>query len=265
MMPAKDDQHDDDQNRPDAPAHGEVAERHRHADHQQRDIGRSRAEYRVGNVAAVELSDWKEIERRCEQPPPCRKCHGVQVERVTVGRRSPDQPRRQLEQEGLAEFDAAEIRRHPDDMRHPDADEQRRNGDHEAGNRTGDADVEQHPLLRDRLADADERPQGAGYRNWNGEKERQRGIDIIIAARQIVTEFVAAEDRQDGRTVPEAVQEQSNREPRQPATGAHEVRQKPEIPVGADERRGRNRQEQQDHVQPDAVLKFAPRLPLDGF
>ena len=42
------------------------------------------------------------------------------------------------------------------------ADEQRRHRDEEAGDRAGDADVEQHPLARDRLADADERAERAG-------------------------------------------------------------------------------------------------------
>ena len=74
------------------------------------------------------------------------------------------------------------------------------------GDRAGDADVEQHPLARNRLADADEGAERAGQRQRRGQEERQGRIDVIIAAGEIVTQLMTAEDREDGAAVPEAAQ-----------------------------------------------------------
>ena len=63
-------------------------------------------------------------------------------------------------------------------------------------------------LLGNRLADADERAERAGQREGNRQKERQRRVDVIIAAGKVVPQLVAAEDREDRPAVPEAAQEQ---------------------------------------------------------
>jgi hypothetical protein len=54
------------------------------------------------------------------------------------------------------------------------ADEQRRYQDDEAGDRTGDADVEQRALARERFADADHRTEGAGQKRRRGGRKNGR-------------------------------------------------------------------------------------------
>ena len=82
MMAAEQEQHRDHQRGPHPPAHCEIAERQRDADHQQRHVRRSLPEHGVGNVAAVELTDRNQIQRRRQQSPPRRIRHRVQVEGI---------------------------------------------------------------------------------------------------------------------------------------------------------------------------------------
>ena len=166
----------------------------------------------------------------------------MHVQRVAVGLRSPQQPRRELEEHRLAQLEQVRrVGRQADDMGHRKTDEERRNGDDEAGNGTGDADIEQHPLARNRLADADERTHRAGQQERDRDEKRQRRVDVIIAAREIVAELVAPQDRQDGGTVPEPAEEQ-DRERHREAASAAEVPEKAGVVSGAHQRCGRDRQ-----------------------
>src|SRR5205814_9309848 len=115
------------------------------------------------------------------------------------------------------------------------ADDQRRDGDQETGDRTRDPDVEEHAFLRNRLADADEGAERARQRDRHRQEKRQRRIDVIIATGQIVPELVAAEDSENRRAVRKAT----------------------------DERSGRDGGEEQQGVQPDPIPELGPRLPDD--
>ena len=163
-------------------------------------------------MAAVQLADREQVQRRRQHPEPGRERHRVHVQREAVRRRAPDQPRRELEEQRLAQLEQPALvggqRRH---VRHRQANEQRRHGDDEAGDRAGDADVEQHLLARDLLADADERAHRPGQQERHRNEKRQGRIDVIIAAGEIVAELVAAEDGEDRSAVPEAP-EQERRE-----------------------------------------------------
>ena len=104
--------------------------------------------------------------------------------------------------------------------------------------RAGDADVEQHALGRDRLADPDDGAERAEEKRRRQE-EGQAGVDVIIAAGEVMTELVRPEDSDDGDGVRPAVAEEDR---------AHD-------PRAAD------RGEQQCGMQPEAILKLAPRWP----
>src|SRR5262249_2951 len=146
--------------------------------------------------------------------------------------------------------------------RHPDPDEQRGDGDHEAGKRSGDTDVEQHAFLRYWFADADECAERAGNRDRHGQEERQRRVDVIIAARDVVSEFVAAENGEDRRAVPESARGERGAGERYRGQRP-EVGDESEIVIDADPHRRDDGQEEQQDMQPDAVLKLGPRLPHD--
>src|SRR5207249_10820689 len=108
------------------------------------------------------LADSKQVQRGREQPEPGPERDRMKVDGVPVGDRSPDQPRRELEEQRLAELESVDALREDRDSRHPHADEQRRNRDEKSGDRTGDANVEQHSLAGNRLSDANEGAERAG-------------------------------------------------------------------------------------------------------
>src|SRR5690606_6413988 len=82
----------------------------------------------------------------------------------------------------------------------------------ETGDRAGDADVEERLLRWERLADADDRAERSGERQRRGNEVGQRGIDAVIAAREIVSELVRAQNRQQRQRVPQAVEKDGPRE-----------------------------------------------------
>ena len=136
------------------------------------------AEHRVGDVAAVELGDRKEVQRGGQQSEPCRERHRVHVDRIAVGDIAPDQPRRERKSSGSPS--SIEHRLNP-----PAADRratasgpmnERRHRDDEAGQRPGDADVEQRDLVGDARLDADERAERAGQRQRRRQEIRPRRV-----------------------------------------------------------------------------------------
>ena len=149
------------------------------------------------------------------------------------GMASPEHARGELDQERLSEPQLAFLRSDRRHGRERHAEKQRRHGHQEPGNRSGNADVEQHPLARNRFANADEGAERAGQRNRQRQEIRQARVDVIIAAGEIVAEFVGTEDCQDGDAVGPA----------------------------ADQRCGAHREHEEQQVQPDAVLVFGPRPP----
>ena len=130
----------------------------------------------------------------------------MHVDRVAVADGSPHHPCRHLEQQRLAQLgQPARIHRQAIDARHHQADEQRRHRDHEAGNWTGDADVEERGLVRDARLDTDERAERAGHQRRRQE-ERPRCDHVVVQACHVVAHLMTAENREDRQAVPEAVQ-----------------------------------------------------------
>ena len=93
-------------------------------------------------------------------------------------------------------------------MRHRDPDDERRNRDQEPGDRSRDADVEQDSLGRNRLANLDERAERADDRERKREEIREGRVDVIITAREVVSELVAAQDGDDRSAVPQATEQE---------------------------------------------------------
>ena len=65
----------------------------------------------------------------------------------------------------------------------------------EAGQRSGDPDIEQHALGIDGGADADEGAEGADERR-RGQEIRQAGVHAVVHAGEVVAEFVRQQDGQ---------------------------------------------------------------------
>ena len=162
----------------------------------------------VGDVAAVELADGKEVQRCGQQAKPGGKCHRVQVHRVAFGRRAPDQPGDCFEEQRLTEFEEAggvgRQRRHAGETQ---ADQQHGNGDDEPGDRPGNTDVEQLALACDRSSDANKCAERASQGQRRRQKVGERRIDPVDSTGEIVAELVRPKNGKDGPAVPKAVQE----------------------------------------------------------
>jgi len=170
---------------PDAAHHHDAGARH--------DAMRPRR-HGVQHVPAVELADRQQVERGGEQSEPgggeCR----VQPHR---GLRSDGEEEgiEPVEKKAGRQADVARMRRLRSDrgMRQPV--EENRDGSHEPGDGTSHADVEERPPGGERRADADhgaERSEQVRAR----EKERQRGVDPVQTAGEVVPHLVGPENEQ---------------------------------------------------------------------
>ena len=97
--------------RPDEPTRETVVNDQGHAQRGVGDASGSRAEDGVRDVAAIELGDWKQVQRRGQQAEPGGKRHRMHVDGETGRRGAPHQPRCSLEQQRLAKLQAREMPR----------------------------------------------------------------------------------------------------------------------------------------------------------
>ena len=82
-----------------------------------------------------------------------------------------------------------------DDFGVKDAEDERGHGDDEADERAGGADVKECPARADRRANHDEGAERADER-WERDEERIGGMNVVVAAGEVVAELV---DEQDGK------------------------------------------------------------------
>ena len=127
------------------------------------------------------------------------------------------------------------------------------------------ADVEQHALGGNRLPNSDERAErareaGERRKRRHRDEERPRRVNLIISTGEIVAELVRAKNRQDRAAIPEPVeikppvcqrQWRSDRD-------AAEIRDEARVMKTADQRGGEDGNDEQQPVQPDAILEFLP-------
>jgi primosomal protein N' (replication factor Y) len=165
-------EHPDHQHRPRQPRHRHGGHRHQARGGDIGDGGASLTEHRVGDVPTVELRDGEEVERRGNQPEPGGKRHRMHADREAIGHVPEGEPRHRLEEQRLAQLEhhTRELLGHALDSRERHAVEERRHRHQEAGDRAGDADVEERPLVGDWLADPDERAHRADQEEGHGRK-----------------------------------------------------------------------------------------------
>jgi hypothetical protein len=160
-------------------------------------------------VATVELADRCEVECGSQQAKPGGPAQRVQVHGLPIGQCAEEQPLDQLEDQRLAKLDALEILRERDDIGQGHPQDQHRHEHDKPGEGAGDADVEDLAFGRDALPDPDdrsERPRRRHEGQPEGNEVGERGVDPVVAAGEVVTELVCAENRQDADAVPEASQ-----------------------------------------------------------
>jgi flavin reductase (DIM6/NTAB) family NADH-FMN oxidoreductase RutF len=214
-------------------------------------------------VTAVQLADWHQVQRRCQQTYPRGARDGVKVDvrrrnsRKNRGFKQPLNKWRTKDEIALA-LDT----RNNLGIRKPDR--ERRNDEHEAGYRTGDTHIEKLPAPNDWRANPDEGAQRA-YQRWRREEVGQTRIDRVVTAGQIVAQLVCEQygyqrkgERQSRRERPRFAQR--HYDVYQVLQQKGPVLVKVILQARAD-RGGRNhRQSQQQAVQPVAVPDAARRL-----
>ena len=157
----------------------------------------------VQHVPAVELADRQEVERGGEQPEPGGGERRVQPHRSLRTDRE-EEGIEPVEQEAGRQADVTGVRRLRGDRGVRQPVEQDRDGGHEPGDRPGHADVEQRLPGGERRADADHGAE-CPEQVRTGQKERQRGIDPVQAAGDVVPHLVGPENEQGAGRVRQPV------------------------------------------------------------
>jgi hypothetical protein len=212
VMRSEDEEHDDQEHGPEQVARSAGEDQQAQGGHrgEQRDAARTPAKDGIADVAAVELTDWREVEGGGQQAEPGGPAQRVQVHGLPGRQRAEEQPLGQLEDQRLAELDALEILRQRDGLGQAHAENQHGHQHDEPGEGAGNADVEDLAFRRDALPDPDDGAEGP-RRGHQRQPERnevgKRGVDSIVSAREVVAELVCAENRQDADAVPEAAEQ----------------------------------------------------------
>ena len=251
MAPAEEREHRDEQASPDHPRRRVETQAHRYRYRPDRDVEGTPSEHGVGDVPAVELADREQIERRHEQPDPRREGHRVEIERQVAGDGPPHQPLRGLVEQRFAKLGAPEHRRQRRDVRHREADEQRRHRHEESRERARHPHIEDLGLCRQRLADPDHGAKRPEVPEWHRQKVREGRADPIVAARKVVAELVRRQYRQQGHREPEPLNRQGSHAGHHPPVA--ELRHEAEPVRGADESGGHERQQEEQDVEPGTV------------
>src|SRR5579862_991021 len=149
---------------------------------------------RAEDVAAVELRGGEEIERSGEESDPGGAAYGMKKNvcdrRVRIKDRGES-----AEDEGRAEdgADVIWIGKAGHDFGVKDAEDECGDGDDEADERSGGADVEECASRADRGANHDEGAEGTDQR-WEGNEIGIRRMDVMVSAGEVVAEFVNEQD-----------------------------------------------------------------------
>ena len=188
----------DEHSSPDVPARPK-AEAEKNQEHRKKDRREAMSALADGaeDVAAVELRGGKKIKRSGEEADPGGTADGMQKEVCGAGammknRREEMQDERGAENDFVFGGDAEA----GDKLGVHDAVDQRGNGDQEANERAGSADVKERACGANGRADEDERAERADQRRKGNEK-RIAGMNMVAAAGEKMSEFVGQENRQE--------------------------------------------------------------------
>jgi hypothetical protein len=152
------------------------------------------------DVAAVELRGGEEIERSGEETDPSGAADGMK-EKTRGVRAMVKNRREEMEDERRAEDDLVVGRDSEagDKLGVDDAVNERGNGDHEADEGSGRADVEERARGADGRTDEDERAERADQRG-EGNEEGIAGVNVVVTAGEEMAEFVSEQNGQEGQS-----------------------------------------------------------------
>ncbi len=149
----------------------------------------------VEDVAAVELAHRQQIECGDEESHPAGKSHRreCQLRGMDAG---PQPVRQQHEAKRNARNDCIgrSAASSQPRVQHPPG--ERRNRQYEAGNRARYGNIQKHTPGENRRTDADEGPHGSNER-WRGDEVRVAHAQAIMAAGEIVAQFVRQQDGEE--------------------------------------------------------------------
>ena len=172
------------------------------------------SEHGVRNVAAIELADRKQVERGGEQAEPGGERHRMHVDGVALRQRAVEKIRNRLEEQRFAQFHESPC------VGRQRCDRDRLMPTSSTGMATRKPAIgpaipmsNSSRFAGNRLPNPDEGAKRPGERQRRRQEVGQRRVDPVVAAREVVPELVRAEDRQDRRAVPEAVEEISSHVP----------------------------------------------------
>ena len=150
---------------------------------------------RAKNVAAIELRGGKKIERSGEESDPGGAADRMQ-EKIAGVRAVAKQRREELQKERSTEdeFVVGGNGQAGNEFGVEDAVHERGDGDDEADERAGGADIEERAVGANRRTDEDEGAEGADERGERNE-EGITGTDMVMAAGAEVAELVGEENR----------------------------------------------------------------------
>jgi competence protein ComEC len=151
---------------------------------------------RVEHVSSIELAERQEVQSRGQQPDP--GGHEGRVQPDAVPRPHPGEEDRveEVQEEAGREADVPWTGRLPSHAGSRQTVEENREGDHETGDRPGDAHVEQRPSVGQRGAYPNDRPEGAEERGA-GKEEGERGVDSVDPAGDVMPHLVRPKNQDE--------------------------------------------------------------------
>ena len=148
------------------------------------------------DVTTVKLAGGEEVERSSEETDPCGAANGVEKEKVGIDA-GMEEGVEEAEEERDAEDDGVLVGigmgDGRDDSGMKDAVEKGGDGKDEADQWTGSTNIKESADGANGRAHEDESAEGADE-GWKGNKERVAGADMMVAAGEVMTEFVGEKD-----------------------------------------------------------------------
>ena len=148
------------------------------------------------DVAAVQLRGRQKVERSGKKADPCCPSNGMKKKIRGIGAMVKDW-REKLENQGSAEHDfvLGGDGKSGNELCVNNAVDERGNRDEEAHQRSGCANVKERTRIAYRGANKDEGTERADQRG-EGNKERITGVNMMVAAREKMAQFVDQKNRQ---------------------------------------------------------------------
>ena len=206
-------------------------------------------------MAPVQLPDRQQVHGRGEHAHPSPSRHRVETQ---IGRspRRENRASQQPFQARHAKLHAALMADTRNRFGQGNPHRQRRQQEREPRQRSGNSDIEQHPLGINRRAHADKSPERAQHRRRH--EIRQAGVNPVIDCRQVVAKLVRQQNRQQGERKRQAAHQCGRMvpEPRIQSEAAFQIERHVALEIElhrrAHQRGGKQRHREQQPVKPVA-------------